>query len=1006
MNKSIRFLVIFLFLDLLLVTFLSQRAPLYAESFSNVGDEASVSLKKFLSPDLTEDTSFRERIEGLATSDGIGMNVKSSDSDSKKISEIKGLLGENLEFIKTKKKKIYIDGEVIIKYKKDFVDLKINNSEDKENIFLRDKGLEKKDKYDKDNISLLKITDGKTVEEKISDLKDNPAIEYIQPNYLYSPASIATNDPQRNLLWGLDNTGQTVNNFTGLSDKDIDAPEAWNRAAGSGVVIAVIDNGVAYNHPDLIGNMWDGTNCVNELGTVMGACIHGYDYELNDKDPFPNDYQEDTHGTHIAGTIAATGDNSVGIIGVAPDAKIMALKTDLSTLQLIKAINFAQQNNADIINASWGGPTQDATLLTAITNFSGMFIVAAGNGGNDSDPEGDNHDGGETLHDYPCDYTLANIICVAATDQNDNIASFSDFGTTSVDVGAPGTNILSTVKVKYEIDDDFNSTSLLNIPQYLTRYGSGNSWGVRSLNDSNGNVIMKLLYGDVYKPYSSYSNTWLLSPSYNLSGSQARISFNILCDTPASYGQRTDAMYVNFSGNGGEDWSGGSWWDEDTIANSEGSFRPSGFSQYIYYPDLKINIPSEDLTDQFKFVFGWLSDGYLNDYWGCAIGNLQFVRSGDYYFYSEGTSMAAPHVAGIVALVWSYRPNLSIAEVKGAILNSGDSIAALAGKTVTGKRVNAYNALVSVQGDIIDSFTFESGGVQFPCFVNERKKTITCSLPGDVPRTNLAPTISLTGGTISPASGVVNNFFENNTYTFTRTGGIQEVYTVNIVDYFRFSSSFRSGKGNWTVPSTRFLTSGDFNGDGKDEIAAMYDYGNSDMGILVFKPNGEAFTVSSWYRSGKGNWTVPSTRFLTSGDFDNDGKDEIAAMYDYGNNDMGILVFKPNGEAFTQSSWYRSGKGNWGVPNTRFVTSGDYTGDGKAKVAAMYDYGSNDMGIWVFGPNGTSFQSSLWYRSGKGNWTVPSTRFLTSGDYNGNGIDEIGAMYDYGSSDMGILKFR
>jgi hypothetical protein len=367
--------------------------------------------------------------------------------------------------------------------------------------------------------------------------------------------------------------------------------------------------------------------------------------------------------------------------------------------------------------------------------------------------------------------------------------------------------------------------------------------------------------------------------------------------------------------------------------------------------------------------------------------------------------MATPHVVGVAALVWGYRPDLSIAEVKEAILNSGDTLTSLEGKTTTGKRVNAYNALRYVQGDVVDTFSFQESPSDY-CFVNEKNHTINCNIPSDIGRSTLTPTISLTGGSISPESGVVHDFSESNTYTYTKSDTSTEEYTVNITNYFATSTGFRSGVGNWGVPNTKYTVSGDFDGDNEDEVAAMYDYGNEDMAIIVFEPNGSSFSTSTWFRSGVGNWGVPYTKYLTAGDYDGDGMDEIAAMYDYGNEDMAMIVFKPNSTSFTNAIWFRSGVGNWGVPYTKYLTAGDYDGDGMDEIAAMYDYGNEDMAMIVFTPNSTSFTNAIWFRSGVGNWGVPYTKHVSVGDYNGNGIDEVSAMYDYGNEDMAVIIFK
>nr|WP_245252199.1 S8 family serine peptidase [Paenibacillus sediminis] len=208
----------------------------------------------------------------------------------------------------------------------------------------------------------------------------------------------------------------------------IDAPDAWDITKGSkDVVVAVIDSGVDYTHPDLAGNMWS-----DPKGN------HGYDFVDNDDSPM----DLNGHGTHIAGTIAAVGNNSYGVSGVMWNARIMAVRAldqngQGSLSQIIDAITYATDHGADIINMSFAGDGKSRLLEDAIKEAGekGVLVVtAAGNEGkdNDSNPL------------YPASYDLPNIIAVAATDSADRLASFSDYGVRTVDVAAPGVNILST----------------------------------------------------------------------------------------------------------------------------------------------------------------------------------------------------------------------------------------------------------------------------------------------------------------------------------------------------------------------------------------------------------------------------------------------------------------------------------------------------------------------------------------------------------------------------------
>lgn len=304
----------------------------------------------------------------------------------------------------------------------------------------------------------------KAVQEAILTLKNNPIIEYAEPNYrLYSAETTSDkpiaipNDDYYEELWGLHNTGQTG----GYNDADIDAPAAWKTARGTGVVVGVIDSGIDPNHPDLQNNLWTNpgeipNDGIDNDGNGYIDDYYGYDFVNEDENPF----DDNGHGTHVAGTIAAEANNNTGIIGVAPEAKIMSLKflsSDGSgfTTDAIRAIDYAVMMGADITNNSWGGGGYSYALYDAIENAEKagqLFVAAAGNGGQDG--IGDNND---FYPSYPASYDLDNIISVAATDDRDSLSLFSNYGPNSVDIAAPGDEILSTLPGGY---DYFSGTSM------------------------------------------------------------------------------------------------------------------------------------------------------------------------------------------------------------------------------------------------------------------------------------------------------------------------------------------------------------------------------------------------------------------------------------------------------------------------------------------------------------------------------------------------------------------
>ena len=256
-----------------------------------------------------------------------------------------------------------------------------------------------------------------------------------------------SNDPSLWRLYGLNNYGQSG----GTTDADIDAPEAWDITTGSrDVVIGVIDSGVDVTHPDLAANIWVNPgetpdNGIDDDGNGFIDDVNGWDFY--DDDNTPND--GNGHGTHVAGTIGAVGNNNLGITGVNWEVSILPLRFLGNngsgwTSDAVAAVNYATMLKRDFginvvaTNNSWGGGGYSRTLDRAIeaANDQGiMFVAAAGNEGNNND----------TNPRYPTNYDAPNVISVAALNRNDNLAGFSNYGATTVDVGAPGVSIYSTL---------------------------------------------------------------------------------------------------------------------------------------------------------------------------------------------------------------------------------------------------------------------------------------------------------------------------------------------------------------------------------------------------------------------------------------------------------------------------------------------------------------------------------------------------------------------------------
>ncbi len=290
------------------------------------------------------------------------------------------------------------------------------------------------------NVDVVELPDSANAQRVAASYRNDPNVAYVEPNY-YIHALATPNDPNFDMLWGLNNP----------NDADIDAPEAWSQTTGSqSVTVAVIDSGVDYNHPDLAANMWtnaaelNGVSGVDDDGNGVIDDIHGANWTNGNGSVTSGDpYDDNSHGTHCAGTIGAVGNDGNGIPGVNWNVSIMGLKFltasgSGSTADAIAALEYAVNMGARISNNSWGGGGNSQALADMIEyarQNGHLFVAAAGNSGVDNDVE----------PHYPSSYPHDNIIAVAASDSNDQKASFSQYGANSVDLAAPGVGIVSTV---------------------------------------------------------------------------------------------------------------------------------------------------------------------------------------------------------------------------------------------------------------------------------------------------------------------------------------------------------------------------------------------------------------------------------------------------------------------------------------------------------------------------------------------------------------------------------
>lgn len=295
----------------------------------------------------------------------------------------------------------------------------------------------------------VKLKAGVTVEEAIASYRQDPNVEYAEPNIIVHAMETTPNDAFFTRLWGLKNTGQTG----GTAGADIESTFAWDLTTGSStVIVGVIDTGIDYNHEDILGNLW--INALELPGNGIDDDGNGYiddRYGIDTRNGDTNPIDDHGHGTHVAGTIGAVGNNSIGVAGVAWDVQVAACKflSDggggsivgaVSCLEYFRALK-ARGENIVATSNSWGctGPTCYSQALYDAINAQRqsniLFIAAAGNATANND---------EYLNiTYPGSFTLPNIISVAATDHSDGRAVFSSYGRHSVHVGAPGVDIAS-----------------------------------------------------------------------------------------------------------------------------------------------------------------------------------------------------------------------------------------------------------------------------------------------------------------------------------------------------------------------------------------------------------------------------------------------------------------------------------------------------------------------------------------------------------------------------------
>ncbi len=482
----------------------------------------------------------------------------------------------------------------------------------------------------------------RTTAALIAELSQDPDVAVVEPNYLRWVSSATPNDALFPQLWSLRNTGQPVNGVAGTFGDDIKFLSAWSlaRPSTNQVVIAVIDTGVDYHHPDLAPNMWTNSgeipnNGVDEDGNGFVDDQYGFDFADGIADPADSGY----HGTHVAGTIAGAGNNQLGVIGVDYQAKIMALKasnngTNFSSATIIQAIQYATMMktrgvNVVAINASFGGggfSSLESAAIQSAGNAGIIYCSAANNNSVNID----------VTPDYPSSYRLANMIVVAATDQNDALASFSNYGANSVDLGAPGVSILSTTPT--------------NMPGTIAYVLQGSTTYTANPLTYSGTTTG--ITATVYDCGLGFPTNFPVAVRNNIALiGRGTLFFMDKVSNAIAAGARAAILYNNTNGNFlGTLQVTSNWIPAIAISQADGLV-------------LKALLPTP----------------------GTVVNRLDPTQI---YQLLNGTSMATPHVAGAVAFAAMNFPDETVAQRIQRILANVDIVPGLQGRVRTGGRLN------------------------------------------------------------------------------------------------------------------------------------------------------------------------------------------------------------------------------------------------------------------------------------------------------------------------------
>ncbi len=555
---------------------------------------------------------------------------------------------------------------------------------------------------------LLRPQAGQSVSDALAALHEDESVASAEQDGFQElhATSPTPNDPKLNQLWGLKNTGAKIDGATSAkAGADADVVPAWQRTRGTpSTVVADIDTGYDRVGPELKDVMW--TNPGETAGDTLDNDSNGFADDVNgwdfvganadspvqDSNPTDDNDFDGGHGLHTAGTIGAKGNNGKGITGVAQDVRIMPLRvctyspnllrTTCPLSAVVAAMNYAGANHARVANMSLGGTSPSSAQLQALADNPGtLYVISAGNDNVDT----------ETARTYPCSYDPAteaapvpnanaidNVVCVAASDQNDDRASFSNYGATRVDLAAPGTEILSRYPVTANVWGDGFSTN-----NFTTNWSASptNGWGralpgdggllaTAGMNDSPGavpeaNTLRRVTSKFATKKVPANAGACQLKGTrFVRQGSGGDFTYTVLAD---------GVPIPNLNGVAPVDTAG---------------------SAMLPFQTVQFLAKGKQVSVRFDYTAGGVPDA-ADGVWldSVRVECRASIADPDDLSFLDGTSMAAPHVSGAAALMFSLKPSASVSEVRNALLASVDKLPSWDGVVTTGGRLDTAAAL-------------------------------------------------------------------------------------------------------------------------------------------------------------------------------------------------------------------------------------------------------------------------------------------------------------------------